>query len=546
MSVHDDAEPTAVLHEEPESDTDDSECESACETSGQSDEDEDDNEWSGQDGNIESLVFSAVGSDYSLAAFLIPLLHRDFNLALKSKVEKWRRTTAARDGSDGSAEVKPSPTETSSGQDKSSSRKRRRTNSDGDNNEGKDGWDEGEDEGRGDGDGDGGGKMGPPAGPAGDPDMMLACPFHKLDPVKYGVNGGSGSAKRSKYTYRPCAGPGFKSIQRLKEHLKRVHSPVQCERCKQTFSTGNGRDRAQCLEDLAAHRKSEVPCALRDATLKEGVDEAQWAKLEKQNRKKNQEVHRVEKWFEMWDVLFPGVAHPKSPWHENTHHEGTPKEGEDYFTKTFLRILDHKLQHGDISLSEPKVLRERLKSIVQTTFRTYVSMRPNFSSETSSSGVPNHPSRTGGSSTQQSAAETATSHQGTTTTAPTSVGSQQRHPPPPNAYTLDSPYGLGIGMTGQTGTSPQFIPALPPVTAGAGMHASQAIPRNMSFGGINTDNPNQFYYTGYTMFPTQGPWIPGNVPFQASPMPHNSPLQAADWYFPEQNFGTAAREAELE
>lgn len=213
MSVHDDAEPLVTLHEEPESDSDDSECESAYETSGQSDEDEDDNEWSGQDGNIESLVFSAVGSDYSLAAFLIPLLHRDFNLALKSKVEKWRRTTAARDGSDGSDEAKSSPTETSSGQDKTSPRKRRRTNSDNDNIEGNDGWDEGEDEDRED---DGGGKMGPPAGPAGDPDLMLACPFHKRDPVKYGVNGGSGSAKRSKYTYRPCAGPGFKSIQRLK------------------------------------------------------------------------------------------------------------------------------------------------------------------------------------------------------------------------------------------------------------------------------------------------------------------------------------------
>lgn len=77
------------------------------------------------------------------------------------------------------------------------------------------------------------------------------------------------------------------------------------------------------------------------------------------------------------------------------------------------------------------------------------------------------------------------------------------------------------------------------------MHASQAIPRNMPFGGLNANNPNQFYYAEYPMFPPQGSWIPGNVQFQTSPMPHSSPLQATDWYqFPEQNFGTAAGEPE--
>jgi hypothetical protein len=98
-----------------------------------------------------------------------------------------------------------------------------------------------------------------------------------------------------------------------REHLKRVHSPVQCERCKQTFAVGNGRDRAQCLDELAEHRKKEEPCELRAPSLKEGVDEAQWAKLDRQNRKRNQEVHRVAKWFEIWDVLFPGMRPPKSP-----------------------------------------------------------------------------------------------------------------------------------------------------------------------------------------------------------------------------------------
>ena len=56
-----------------------------------------------------------------------------------------------------------------------------------------------------------------------------------------------------------------------------------------------------------------VACELGDPSKKEGIDEAQWAALDKQNRKKNQETHRVEKWFEIWDVLFPSVIRPKSP-----------------------------------------------------------------------------------------------------------------------------------------------------------------------------------------------------------------------------------------
>lgn len=214
MSIHDNEAGTAPsFNGEVESDTDESECESTCETDGQSEEDDDDNDWSGQNGNIESLVISAVGSDYSLAAFLIPLLHRDFNLALKSKVENWRCTTTARGGSGGSSEAKQPPTESSPDQGAGSSRKRRRTNSDGGSHEEKDGWDEGEDEDR---DDDDRGEVGARGGLTGDPNLMLACPFHKLDPIKYGVHGSSGPVKRSKYAYRACAGPGFRSIQRLK------------------------------------------------------------------------------------------------------------------------------------------------------------------------------------------------------------------------------------------------------------------------------------------------------------------------------------------
>lgn len=45
---------------------------------------------------------------------------------------------------------------------------------------------------------------------SGDTQLLLACPFHKYDPLKYRPTANAGSR------YRTCVGPGFKSISRLK------------------------------------------------------------------------------------------------------------------------------------------------------------------------------------------------------------------------------------------------------------------------------------------------------------------------------------------
>ncbi|KAK0736541.1 hypothetical protein B0T21DRAFT_289014 [Apiosordaria backusii] len=381
--------------------------------------------------------------------------------------------------------------------------------------------------------------MGPPSTPLSGNvrEPLLACPFHKRDPIKYNVHGDFGAGK--KHRYRPCTGPGFKSIQRLKEHLKRTHSPVQCERCKETFNPGKGGDRAESLNKLAEHRKSEVPCPLRDASLKEGVDEVQWAMLDKQNRKKNQEVHRVEKWFEIWDVLFPEVARPESPWHEipSSFTSGTPKDGEDYFVDLFFNILDHKIQQGDIPLPAPDptnpsnpsnnlnldLLRDRLKTVVQNTFRMYVSIRENLSPETSSSQSQSlsHGHNRQPSSTYRSAGTGSLSasllQQPLPSTAPTSVTSgtqqqqqqqqqqaqQQQQQSPTAAYL---PPAAAYGMAHS-----QFMPTVSP-TAFTGM-ADDGTATAM------TASP-YFFHAGNNMFTPQGYWL-HQVPAAANhPHPH--------------------------
>jgi hypothetical protein len=196
--------------ESQETDTSDSECETAKKSEDESETDNDDNEWSGQNGNLESAVIAAVDGDLALAAHLIPLLHRDFNLSLKSKVESWQYAAAGNNGDNTSPEGSGGRTsypETSPDQSPGIPRKRRRTSSDG-GRKGIGGWDDEDDEDEDDNKG---------TGPHGDSELhrLLACPFHKRDSVKYGIqHGNSGQGK--KHRYRACTGPGFKSIQRLK------------------------------------------------------------------------------------------------------------------------------------------------------------------------------------------------------------------------------------------------------------------------------------------------------------------------------------------
>ncbi len=194
-----------------DTDTSESECETARKSDEETETDNDDNEWSGQNGNLESLVIAAVDGDLALAAHLIPLLHRDFSLALKSKVESWQCTAAHGNedaSSGGGSGGRTSYSETSPDHSPDMSRKRRRIDSGGRGRRGISGWDgdeEDEDEDAKD--------PSPPA--SGDLQRMLACPFHKRDAVKYGIqHGNSGGGK--KHRYRACTGPGFKSIQRLK------------------------------------------------------------------------------------------------------------------------------------------------------------------------------------------------------------------------------------------------------------------------------------------------------------------------------------------
>jgi len=75
-----------------------------------------------------------------------------------------------------------------------------------------------------------------------------------------------------------------------------------------------GPDRAALLVALHDHSRHDPQCNLRDPSLKEGISDDQWVLLDKKKSiRKDQEFSSVEKWYEIWVILFPELSKPETP-----------------------------------------------------------------------------------------------------------------------------------------------------------------------------------------------------------------------------------------
>ncbi len=89
-----------------------------------------------------------------------------------------------------------------------------------------------------------------------------------------------------------------------------AHRPSQCERCYTIF---------QDRDELKDHRQAESPCNIQPDVIKEGIDDSQWAKIEplfnvrRKLSPSQKEQNDYDKWFEIWDILFPNVSRPLNP-----------------------------------------------------------------------------------------------------------------------------------------------------------------------------------------------------------------------------------------
>lgn len=104
-----------------------------------------------------------------------------------------------------------------------------------------------------------------------------------------------------------------------RDHLERVHLHVQCFKCAQIFS-GKPEHRAA---DLEAHQIAPEQCQLNSerVALREGISSAQWVRItsviknvnNSQRSRPAKPKTNVDKWMEIWDVLFSKETRPETP-----------------------------------------------------------------------------------------------------------------------------------------------------------------------------------------------------------------------------------------
>ncbi|KFY10697.1 hypothetical protein V492_04887 [Pseudogymnoascus sp. VKM F-4246] len=112
--------------------------------------------------------------------------------------------------------------------------------------------------------------------------LQLACPFHKYKPQKY---------NHGFLHFRSCSINSFNSIYRLKEHLRRAHSPpIYCPRCSLSFLD---------QDSFINHAKSEIPCQAKP----ELTIEAWTIEMDKKITKSKDETERGY-WERIYRELF--------------------------------------------------------------------------------------------------------------------------------------------------------------------------------------------------------------------------------------------------
>ncbi|KAI0119589.1 hypothetical protein F4814DRAFT_412547 [Daldinia grandis] len=115
----------------------------------------------------------------------------------------------------------------------------------------------------------------------------LACPWYKKDPLKYSS----------------CAKYKLLRIKDVKQHTYRRHMKptIYCSACFRVFSRETERDR---------HTQKKT-CIPRDEPEFDGLSEQQRKEL---NQSANRGKDDTERWYCMWDMIFPGERRPLLPY----------------------------------------------------------------------------------------------------------------------------------------------------------------------------------------------------------------------------------------
>ncbi|TDZ24868.1 hypothetical protein Cob_v002528 [Colletotrichum orbiculare MAFF 240422] len=154
----------------------------------------------------------------------------------------------------------------------------------------------------------------------------LACPFFKHNPRKY----------KNK---RPCCGPGWDHVHRIKEHIYRKHSlpKFSCPRCSQPFET---------QADLQAHARSLTPCKVSEPEVVDGITQDQEKKLRSRKKTSGKELTEAEKWKQVYAIIFPDVREREipSPYYSTEDAQTALGGYEDYLRRELPTLVRRQLE----------------------------------------------------------------------------------------------------------------------------------------------------------------------------------------------------------
>ncbi|XTI94758.1 hypothetical protein V2W45_1257270 [Cenococcum geophilum] len=196
-------------------------------------------------------------------------------------------------------------------------------------------------------------KLGP-SSPHDNLSLRFACPYFKRNPGRH---------RKS----RTCAGPGWASVHRVKEHLYRRHAlPIHCARCCLTFKSE---------AELKEHYRSPNTCDMRDDEPPEGFDNEQEKKLRSRKRSTHTQTEE-EMWKEMYRTLFPNddEATFPSPYYDDRddvswmrHRSDEFSRYEDYLNRELPRRIRSEVELAVQKASEPLgvLIKRQLPEIVR-------------------------------------------------------------------------------------------------------------------------------------------------------------------------------------
>ena len=143
---------------------------------------------------------------------------------------------------------------------------------------------------------------------------LFAYPYHKFDKIRYSER------NRDEKHYRRCSSSYLLDMNRVKQHLYRVHRRPKhyCQSCFTEFPNE---------EQQGIHSRERPSCDLVECPFDERMTNDQFVAIKR--REMGQHVERA--WFNIYSILFPEGDQPSSPYVDSSGESDDIDSFLDYF-----------------------------------------------------------------------------------------------------------------------------------------------------------------------------------------------------------------------